>query len=103
MRVRYMRIVLFVAAVAEFLLSRRKRGKTEMKSRSCVTILNLSLLVGTILSITGGAAMVKAQVNNVSKAMEGSLVAAYKTDSPAILPIDAAAPSNFQTASFGLG
>ena len=74
-----------------------------MKSRNCVSILNLSLLVGTMLLITGGAAMLKAQGNNGSKAMEGSLVTAYKTGSPAIPPIDAAAPSNFQTASFGLG
>jgi hypothetical protein len=28
---------------------------------------------------------------------------AYKTESPAIPPIDAAVPSNFETASFGLG
>ena len=74
-----------------------------MKSRSCVSILNLSLLVGTMLLITGGAAMIKAQGNDGSKAMEGSLVKAYKTDSPAIPPIDAAAPSIFKTASFGLG
>ena len=47
--------------------------------------------------------MVKAQGNNGSKAMEGSLITPYKIDSPVIPPIDAAAPSNFQTASFGLG
>jgi len=74
-----------------------------MKKRSYVGIIKTSLLLGIMLLIMGGTAMVKAQGNNGSKTMEGSLATTYKTESSTIPPIDAAAPSNFQTASFGLG
>jgi ABC-type oligopeptide transport system substrate-binding subunit len=74
-----------------------------MQARSGVSVIKSSLSFGIMLLLMGGAAAVKAQVNNDSKVMEGSLTTAYKTESTAIPPIDAAAPSDVQTASFGLG
>jgi len=43
------------------------------------------------------------QDNQALKTKEGSMSLAYKTESPTIPPIDAAVPSKFETASFGLG
>ncbi len=60
----------------------------------------LLLTVSLFLDGTGSAAM---QANQGSKAKGDSMDSAYKTESPAIPPIDAAAPTNFKTASFGLG
>lgn len=74
-----------------------------MKEIRCVGVVKTSLLLGIMLLTMGGTALLKAQESNASKAMEGSLITTHKTESPAIPPIDAAAPSNFQTASFGLG
>ena len=74
-----------------------------MKERSCVGVVKTTLLLGIMLLTMGGTAIVKAQESNSSKAMEGSLTTTYRTESPAIPPIDATTPPNFQTASFGLG
>jgi hypothetical protein len=51
----------------------------------------------------GGTAMVKAQGKNGIKAMDNTLLREDNTSSLAIPPIDAAAPSTYETASFGLG
>ncbi len=74
-----------------------------MKTRSFMSVIKTSLLLGIMLLTMGGTATVLAQGSNKSKTIEGSLATAFKTESPAIPPIDAAAPADFQTASFGLG
>ncbi|MBT8353119.1 MAG: hypothetical protein KJO60_01275 [Desulfofustis sp.] len=74
-----------------------------MEKRSVTSRVNFSFMMGIILLIMGGTAMVNAQGTNGFKAVEGSLVASSKTGSQTIPPIDAAAPSTFETASFGLG
>lgn len=74
-----------------------------MKQRNIMSITNSSLLLGIFLIMVGGTAMVKAQGKNDLKAMEGSLVTTYKTEALVIPPIDSAAPSDIETASFGLG
>lgn len=74
-----------------------------MKKRSFARVVNTALLRGILLIIIGGTAMVQAQGKNGSTALEGSMVTADKTESLAIPPIDAAAPTTFETASFGLG
>jgi len=43
------------------------------------------------------------QANQASKIKENSMSLAYKTEYPAIPPIDEAMPDNLETASFGLG
>ena len=74
-----------------------------MEKRSCVNIIRCLFLLGVMSFLMGGSPTTATQANNGSKAKEGSLSLAYKTESPAIPPIDAAVPSNFETASFGLG
>jgi hypothetical protein len=75
----------------------------EMKKISCANaILCLCLLAAMSLlmncSPTSGT-----QTNPISKTKEGVMDPAYKSESYAIPPIDAAVPTNFETASFGLG
>lgn len=74
-----------------------------MTRKSIVNVNNIKLLLGILLLVMGNTAMVKAQGKNGLKAMDNTLVRADKTGSLAIPPIDAAAPSTFETASFGLG
>mgnify|MGYP000428981848 CR=1 FL=1 len=74
-----------------------------MKTRGCLSEFKTSFLLVTVLLIMGGTATLMAQEGNEVKAMAGSLLTASKTESPAIPPIDAKVPADFQTASFGLG
>lgn len=74
-----------------------------MTKRRFAGVKNIPLLLGILLLVMGGTAMVKAQGKNGIKAMDNTLVRADKTGSLAIPPIDAAAPSTYETASFGLG
>ena len=74
-----------------------------MKKRSSVTFIRSLLLVGAISLVMSGAATFKTLASDKPKAKEGTVVTAEKTKVPALPPIDAGRPTNFQTASFGLG
>ena len=74
-----------------------------MTKRSFTSVVYTSCILGILCLIIGGTVMQNAHGNSGSKAVEGSLIAASKTGSLAIPPIDAVAPSSFETASFGLG
>ena len=74
-----------------------------MEKRSITKVVNTTFLLGILWLIIGGTAMVNAQGNSGSKSVEGAFIAASKPGSLTIPPIDAGAPSSFETASFGLG
>lgn len=74
-----------------------------MKNRSYVAIIRCLLLVFLVSSSLDGTVSAAMQSNQGSKAKGDSMDTAYQTESPVIPPIDAAAPVNFKTASFGLG
>ena len=74
-----------------------------MKNRSFTGVMSSSLLLAIALLVIGGTAMIHAQGNNSTNTMEGSLATADKTKSSSIPPIDSAAPTVFETVSFGLG
>jgi hypothetical protein len=75
----------------------------EMKKRSCTNIIRCLFLLGVMSQLMGCSPTTPTQANHASKIKEGSMSLAYKTEFPAIPPIDATVPSNFETASFGLG
>ena len=74
-----------------------------MQARSFESIIKSSLIIGMILLLMGGTATLEVLGNNRLIVNEGPMDSVYETESPVIPPIDAAAPSDFQTASFGLG
>jgi len=74
-----------------------------MQARSFESVIKSSLISGMILLLIGGTATLEVRGNDRSIVNEGPMDTLYETESPAIPPIDAAAPSDFQTASFGLG
>jgi hypothetical protein len=74
-----------------------------MKKRSCADVIRCLFLLGLMSFLMGCSPTTGTQANHASKTKEDSMSLAYKTGSPAIPPIDAAVPSNFETASFGLG
>ena len=74
-----------------------------MKKRSCANIIRCLLLLLMMSFSLDGTVTAAMQANQGSKAKGDSMDIAYKTESPVIPPIDAAAPVNFKTASFGLG
>ena len=71
-----------------------------MEKRSLIVVLCTTLL---LMLMAGHIAVAKTQIKSDSKDMDISLVTSDKTSSLAIPPIDAAAPTAFDTASFGLG
>ena len=76
-----------------------------MKNRSCANIIRYLLLFGVMSFLTDCSPTIAIQANHASKKKESAMSLAYQTvtESPAIPPIDVAAPSIFETASFGLG
>jgi len=74
-----------------------------MKKKLCVKSIRCLLLWGVISVFLYCALTMVARITPVSKAREGSMSLAYKPVPPGIPPIDAAAPSIYETASFGLG
>ena len=76
-----------------------------MKKRSCANIIRCLFLLGVMSFLSGCSQTMAMQAKHDSKTKERSMSLAYKTEteSPVIPPIDAAAPSIFETASFGLG
>ena len=61
------------------------------------------ILIGNDIFFMGCAPTADAQANHASNLKEDSMSLAYKTEHLAIPAIDAAVPSTFETASFGLG
>lgn len=76
-----------------------------MKKSSCANIIRRLFLLGVMSFLLGCSPTMAMQANHDSKTKERSMGLAHKTDteSPVIPPIDMAAPSIFETASFGLG
>ena len=74
-----------------------------METRSLIVLLGTTMLLLGLIMTSGNSATAKTQEKSDSKDMESSLVTSYETQNLAVPPIDAAAPSTFETASFGLG
>ena len=76
-----------------------------MKKRNFAKTIGCLLLLGVMSFFMGVFPMAATQANQALKTREGSMSLAYKikTESSQIPPIDTAAPSIFETASFGLG
>jgi hypothetical protein len=74
-----------------------------MEKRSLIVVFSTTLLLVAVMMIIGNTALANTQGKIGSKDMENTAVTSYKTESLTIPPIDAAAPSTFETASFGLG
>ena len=76
-----------------------------MKKRSCANITRCLFLLGVMSFLLSCSPTMAMQAKHDSKTKERSMSLAYKTDtkSPVIPPIDVAASSIFETASFGLG
>lgn len=82
---------------------RRKRGSSEMRTRSLIGEPITAFLLVLVMILIGNTAVAKPQDKSDSKNMNSSIVTTYNAETLAIPPIDAAAPSTFETASFGLG
>jgi hypothetical protein len=82
-----------------------KERKIEMKKRSCANIIQCLLLFAVMSMLLSGPLMTETQAMRTQKTKEGSMSLAFKieTESSKIPLIDAAVPSIFETASFGLG
>lgn len=74
-----------------------------MKNKSSVNMALCLFLLGMITSFAGCNPTTATLADHDSGTKQGSMNLAYKTESPVIPPIDAAVPSKFETASFGLG
>ena len=74
-----------------------------MRKRNLMGELITALLPVLVMILIGNTAAAKPQDKSDSKNMNSSIVTTYNAETPAIPPIDAAAPSTFETASFGLG
>ena len=74
-----------------------------METRSLIVALGATLLLLGLAITSGNTALAKTQEKSDSKDMESSFVTSQETQILTIPPIDAAAPSSFETASFGLG
>lgn len=73
-----------------------------MRKRNGVPVISRLPLVGIIVLLSVSAIAV-AQTNKSSRAKEDSMSTTYKTESDVMPPIDITVPTDFQTASFGLG
>ena len=71
-----------------------------MEKRSLIIVLCTTLL---LLGMLYHPAVAETKKERDTKDMNNALVTSHETDALAIPPIDAAAPSTFETASFGLG
>ena len=76
-----------------------------MKAKYLFLIVWGTCCIGFVSLIAIFSPIMWTQAAQTSSSKEGSMEAAVNTtgDSPAIPPIDAAAPAVFETASFGLG
>ena len=76
-----------------------------MKNRCCTNGLECLLYVGMLSLLWACSQTMDSQADHDSKKTEAAMNLAHKTetDAPAIPPMDAAAPTVVETASFGLG
>ena len=76
-----------------------------MKKGSFTHIIKLLLLLGVMSILLGGAQLMTTQADPTADTKEGSMNLAYTLETkPGEIPlIDAAAPTVFETAAFGLG
>lgn len=74
-----------------------------MRKRNLMGELITVLLPVLVMILIGTTVAAKPQDKSDSKNMNSSIVTTYNAETLAIPPIDAAAPSTFETASFGLG
>jgi hypothetical protein len=76
-----------------------------MKKRNCMGAIWCLCLLGMLAVSWACSPTMDSQPSHKSKTTEGNMNLAYKIESeaPTIPAIDAAAPSVFETASFGLG
>jgi hypothetical protein len=74
-----------------------------MENRSCFNIIRCFFFLGVMTFLMDGLPTTATQANQDSQTNEGSNSPVSKSEAPAIPSIDAAAPSSFETASFGLG
>ena len=74
-----------------------------MKKISCAGVIRCLCLLTVISILMNCSQTTGTQENHISKTKERAVDPAYKTESYSIPPIDATAPANFETASFGLG
>jgi len=74
-----------------------------MDKNSFYNIMLCLFLGGAMTFIMGCPPAMAMQANNGSNITEDHSNSNYKSKFPAMPPIDAVAPSNFETASFGLG
>jgi len=76
----------------------------DMKKRGFSIIIGCLCLLGMVWGLLG-ASPTKTPSDSLSESKENDMHPAYKTETQEakIPPIDAAAPSVFETASFGLG
>ncbi len=75
-----------------------------MNKRSLIVAVHATVLLLAVLLSAGTAAAAKTHTTESDpKDMESSLAAPDKSETPALPPIDAAAPSSVETATFGLG
>ena len=76
-----------------------------MKKRNFANTIGCLLLLGVMSFLMGVFPLTATQATQALKTREDSMSLAYKieTESSKIPPMDTAAPSIFETASFGLG
>jgi len=76
-----------------------------MKKKSGVNLIRYLLLLGVMSFFTSCSQTMDTQATQATKSKENAMNLAYETEKESleIPPIDAAAPMNFETASFGLG
>jgi len=74
-----------------------------MEKKNLIFSLNTMLLLVVLILIPNNTTLAKTQEKSDLKDMEYLQVITSQLEVPAIPPIDAAAPTTFETASFGLG
>jgi hypothetical protein len=82
----------------------RKERTIDMKKRGFSIAIGCFVLIGAVSWVLG-AFPEKTPTDRFEKSQENDMHIAYKTETEAVKipPIDAASPSVFETASFGLG
>ena len=68
-----------------------------------MNIIQCILLLGILLFLAVNPAAAAMKEDHGLQSGENSMDTQYKSESDEVPPIDAAAPPNYQTASFGLG
>ena len=82
---------------------RKNRTIRTFYNKNVAIIVIFTFLLGGVTFIVGGSSKIQAQEYPGAKSKENAIDFAYKSQPAVVPPIDAAAPSRFETASFGLG